>query len=82
MRSTQPTKRGGKPPARRKECSAASLLSATALAEAEVKASAAEAELLAMLEREEAAVGDGSGSAKGKAKGKVKGKVKGKASDR
>ena len=71
MRATQPTKRGGKPPARRKECAAASLLSATALAEAEVKASAAEVELLAMLELEEAGAGDGSGSAKGKAKGKA-----------
>jgi hypothetical protein len=38
MRAKQPTRRGGKPPARRKECAAASLLSATALAEAEVKA--------------------------------------------
>jgi hypothetical protein len=82
MRAKQPTKRGAKPPARRKECAAASLLSATALVEAEVKARAAEAELLAMLELEEAGVGDGSGSAKGSAKGKAKGKTKGKASER
>ena len=47
-----------------------------------MKARAAEAELLAMLELEEAGVGDGSGSAKGSAKGKTKGKTKGKASER
>ena len=53
MHAEQPTKRGGKPAARRKERTAASPLSATALAEAEAKAGAAEVELLAMLELEE-----------------------------
>ena len=65
MRTEQPTKSGGKPAARRKERTAASPLSATALAEAEAKAGAAEAELLAMLELEEGAAG----SAKHKPKG-------------
>ena len=44
-------------------------------AEAEVRARAAEEELLAMLELEEAGAGAGSGSARGKAKGKAKGKA-------
>ncbi len=77
MHAEQPTKRGGKPAARRKERKAASPLSATALAEAEAKAGAAEAELLAMLEPEEGAAG----SAKGKAKGN-KGKRGSAAADR
>jgi hypothetical protein len=36
MHAEQPTKSGGKPPARRKERTAASPLSATALAEADI----------------------------------------------
>ena len=52
MHAKQPTKSGGKPAAQRKERTAASPLSATALAEAQAKAAAAEAELLAMLELE------------------------------
>jgi len=65
MRAKQPTKKGAKAAAR-KERTAATPLSPTALAEAEVRAGAAEAELLAMLELEEAGV---EGKAKGKAKG-------------
>jgi hypothetical protein len=66
IRAGQPTTgKRGKPPARRKERTAASPLCSTALAEAEAKAANAEAELLAMLELEEGAAG----SAKGKAKG-------------
>ena len=74
MHAEQPTKRGGKPAAR-KERTAASPLSATALAEAEAKAGAAGVELLAMLELEELGVD-------GKSKCKAKGKAKGKASKR
>jgi hypothetical protein len=70
MRATQPTKKGAKAAAR-KERAAAAPLSPTALAEAEARAGAAEAELLAMLELEEAGVeGESKGTAKGKAKGK------------
>ena len=72
MRAKQPTKKGAKAAAR-KERAAAAPLSPTALAEAEARAGAAEAELLAMLELEEAVVGDKStGKAKGKAMGKAK----------
>ena len=72
MRATQPTKKGAKAAAR-KECAATGTLSPTALAEAEARAGAAEAELLAMLELEDAGV---DGEPKGKAKGKAKGKVR------
>jgi tetratricopeptide (TPR) repeat protein len=71
MRAKQPTKRGDKAAAR-KERAAASPLSPTALAEAEARAGLAEAELLAMLELEEARV---DGESRGKAKGKAKGKA-------
>ena len=74
MRAAQPTKKGPKAAAR-KECVAAATLSPTALAEAEARAGAAEAELPAMLELEEAGVD-------GESKGKTKGKAKGKASKR
>ena len=74
MRAKQPTKKGAKAAAR-KERAAAAPLSPTALAEAAVRAGVAEAELLAMLELEEA-------GAEGESKGKAKGKVKGKASKR
>jgi hypothetical protein len=70
MRAKQPTKKGAKTVAR-KEIAAAAPLSPTALAAAEGRAAAAEAELLAMLELEEAGV---EGESKGKAKGKAKGK--------
>ena len=59
--------------AAREERAAALPLSPTALAEAEARAGAAEAELLAMLELEEAGV---DGKSKGKSKGKAKGKAK------
>ncbi len=76
MRSEQPTKKAGKAAARRNERAAAPALSPTALAEA--SASAAEAELLAMLDLEESEVvarADGrSGSAKSKTGGKARGK--------
>ena len=52
MRAGQPTRTGGKAAARRNERAAASALSPTALAEAAARASAAEAELLAMLDLE------------------------------
>ena len=74
MRATQPTKKGVKAEAR-KERAATAPLSPTALAEAEARAGAAAAELLAMLELEEAGVD-------GKSQGKAKGKAKGKASKR
>ena len=74
MRAKQPTKQGVKATAR-KERAAAAPLSPTALALPEARAGAAEAELLAMLELEEAG-GDG------KSKGNAKGKAKGKASKR
>jgi uncharacterized protein (DUF2267 family) len=67
MHATQPTKKGVKAAAR-KERAAAPPLSPTALAEAGARAAAAEAELLAMLELEEAGA---DGGPKGKAKGKV-----------
>ena len=70
MRATQPTKKGAKAAAR-KERVAAAPISPTVLAEAEARAGAAEAELLAMLELEEAGVHR-----------KLKGKAKGKASKR
>jgi hypothetical protein len=80
MRSEQPTnlrrtKRGGKAAARQNECVVTRPLSPTALAEADARARAAEAELLAMLDLEDE--GGASGSAKGQAKGKAKGKAKG-----
>ena len=78
LRDKQPTKKGAKAAAR-KERTAAAPLSPTALAEAEARAGAAEAELLAMLEMEEAWV---DGESKVKAKGKAKGKANGKASKR
>ena len=71
MRAKQPTKKNVKAAAR-EERAAAAMLSPTALAEAEAKAGAAEAELLAMLELEEAGV---YGALKGKAKGKANGKA-------
>ena len=78
MRAQQPTKKAGKAAARRNERVATPALSPTALADAEARASAAEAELLAMLDLEEpevAAVADGrSGSAKSKTVGKARGK--------
>ena len=78
MRAEQPTTNFGKAAAQRNERAAAPALSPTALAEAEARVSAAEAELLAMLDLEEpevAAVADGrSGSAKSKTGGKAKGK--------
>ena len=79
MRATQPTKKGVKAvkAAARKERMASSPLSPTALEEAEARAQAAEAELLAMLELEEAGV-----IVDGKSRGKAKGKAKGKASGR
>jgi hypothetical protein len=74
MRAKQLTKKGVKAGARN-ERAAASPLSPTALAEAKARAGAAEAELLAMLELEEAGVHTGvDGKLKGKAKGKTKGK--------
>jgi hypothetical protein len=72
FRAEQPTKRGGKAAARREERADASALSPTALVEAETKARVAEAELLAMLELEEAT------SAKGPAKGHAKGRKGGR----
>ena len=72
MHGTQPTEKRANA-AERKELTAASPLSPTALAEA--RAGAAEAELLAMLELEEARADDTS-------KGKPKGKAKSKASKR
>ena len=78
MRAEQPTRTVGKAAARRNERVVAPALSPTALAEAEARASAAEAELLAMLELVEPEVpsrADGrSGSAKSKSGGKAKGK--------
>ena len=47
MRAEQPTKKGSKAAARRNERAAVPVLSATAQAEAEVRARAAEVELLA-----------------------------------
>jgi hypothetical protein len=79
MRAKQPTKQSVKAAAR-KERAAAPPLSPTALAEAEARAGAAEAELLAMLELEEVGSGGESGSVKGKATHKAK--HKGKASGR
>ena len=70
MRAKQPTKKGVKAAAR-KERAAESPLSPTALVEAEVRAAAAEAELLAMLELEEVGSAGASSSAKGKVKGKA-----------
>jgi hypothetical protein len=70
MRTNQPTKTGAKAAAR-KERAATAPLSPTALADAQARAGAAEAELLAMLELEEArVVGESKGKAKGKAKGR------------
>ncbi len=66
MRATPPSKRGSKAAART-DLATATVLSAAALAEAEVRARAAEQELLAMLALDETGA---SGSAKGKAKGK------------
>ena len=56
MHAEQPSERGGKVAAWRKECAARSSLSPTAIVEAEAQAKAAEADLLAMLELEEAGV--------------------------
>jgi hypothetical protein len=67
MRAKQSAKKGVKTAAR-KELAAAAPLSPMALADAEARAVEAEAELLAMLELEEAGV---DGKAKGKAKGKA-----------
>ena len=78
MRAELSTKNGGKAAARHKERTASSLLSPTALADAEARAAAAEAELLAMLELEEAGVvSESKGKAKGKATGNATGKAKG-----
>ena len=69
MRAEQPTRTAGKAAARRNERAAAPTLSPTALAEAEARASAAEAELLAMLDLEEpkvAATSKKGGKATGK----------------
>jgi hypothetical protein len=72
MHAEQPTKKAGKAAARRNERVPAPALPSTALAEAEARASVAEAELLAMLDLEEP---DGrSGPAKSKMGGKAKGK--------
>ncbi len=72
MRTKQPTKKGAKAAERNKRKEHAAPLSSTALAEAEARAGAAEAELLAMLELEEAGVDrESKGMAKGKAKGKA-----------
>ena len=80
MRAEQPTKKGAKAAAH-EERAAVAPLSPTALAEAEARAGAAEAELLTMLELEEAGGVDGEskGKAQGKAQGKAHGKAKGKA---
>ncbi len=72
MRASRPTNRGGKVAAR-KERAAAAPLSPTALVEAEARAAKAAAELLAILELEEAGSAGASGSAEGK--GKAKGKA-------
>jgi hypothetical protein len=77
LRAKQPTKKGVEAAAR-KERAAAAPLSPTALAEAEARAGAAEAELLAMLELGELGVD-------GKSKGNLKAtgsKAKGKASNK
>jgi hypothetical protein len=66
LRAKQPTEKGVKAAAARKERAAAAPLSPTELAEAEARAGAAEAELLAMLELEELGV---DGKSKGKATG-------------
>ena len=80
MRAEEPTTKGGKAATRRIERASAPALSPTALAEAEAKAWAAVAELLAMLDLEEPAAGAGgrSGSPKGKTRGNAKDKAKGK----
>jgi hypothetical protein len=69
IRSGQPSKGGGKATARRSERATAPALSPTALEEADARSRAAEAELLAMLDLEDAGSGPGgaSGSTKGKA---------------
>ena len=79
MRSGQPTnwrrtKRGSKDPARPNERVVARALSPTALGEAEARARAAEAELLAMLDLEDERAGGASVSAKGQAKGQLRGR--------
>ena len=84
MRSGHPTnwlrtKRGSKDAARPNERVVARALSPTALVEAEARARAAEAELLAMLDLEDEGAGGALGSAKGQTKGKAKGQVKGNA---
>jgi len=61
MRSERPSKRGGKATARRHEHAAAPALSPTALEEADARARAAEAELLAMLDLEDEGAGGASG---------------------
>jgi hypothetical protein len=78
MRAGQPTRTSGNAAARSNERAAAAPLSPTALAEAAARASAAEAELLAMLDLEELEAGarDGS-SGKSRGKGSAKGKAKG-----
>ena len=70
MRANQPTKKGAKATAR-KERAATAPLSPTALAEAVARAGVAEAELLAMLELEEAGDCESKGKAKGRAKSKA-----------
>jgi hypothetical protein len=78
MRSGRPTdlsrtKRGSKAAARPSERVVTRALSPTALVEAEARARAAEAELLAMLDVEDEGAGGASGQAKGPTKGKAKG---------
>ena len=70
MHAEQPTRTVPKAVVRRTERAATPALSPTALAEADRRARAAEAELLAMLDLEEPEAGVASGSAKGKAKAK------------
>ena len=76
MRAEHQTRAAGKAATRRDERAAAPALSPTALAEAEERAWAAEAELLAMLDLDEpgAAALGASGSAKSKRGGNAKGK--------
>jgi hypothetical protein len=80
MRAEQLTKKTIKAAARRNERAAAPALSPTELADAEARASAAEAELLAMLNLEEPAVP--AGGLRGSAKSRTAGNAKGKAGKR
>ena len=82
MRAEPPTKKAGKAAARRNERAAAPALSPTALAEAAVRASAAEAELLAMLDLEEPEVAARADGSLGLAKSKMGGKAKAKGGKR